>query len=139
MGDIGGHALALLVGFCQVGAHLVEGGGQLSQLVLRGDRHLLLQVTSGTPLCKWNLRNEFVALSQAAGVLRIRFHDLRHTAASLMLSHGVEPFVVSRRLGHSTIQITMDLYGHLLPGAQKEAARLMSDLVRPIRVDREVE
>jgi integrase len=56
-----------------------------------------------------------------------------------MLNHGIEAFIVSRRLGHSTVQITMDLYGHILPGAQRQAADLMGELVRPIRVDKDVE
>jgi integrase len=56
-----------------------------------------------------------------------------------MLNRGVQVFIVSRRLGHSTVQITMDLYGHILPGAQREAADLMGELVRPVRVDKSVE
>jgi integrase len=93
----------------------------------------------GTPQSRWNIEKEFKKFIEAAGVPVIRFHDLRHTAASLMLNHGVEAFIVSRRLGHSTVQITMDLYGHILPGAQRHAADLMSELITPIRVDEEVE
>jgi integrase len=53
---------------------------------------------------------------------RIRFHDLRHTAATLMLSRGVHPKVASEMLGHSTIAITLDLYSHVTPTIQREAA-----------------
>jgi integrase len=59
----------------------------------------------------------------------MRFHDLRHTAASLMLNHGVPVIVVSRRLGHARASITLDLYGHMIPSLQYEAAEKMDSLV----------
>ncbi|NTJ64436.1 tyrosine-type recombinase/integrase [Agrobacterium rhizogenes] len=52
----------------------------------------------------------------------MRFHDLRHTHASQMLAAGVHPKVASERLGHSTIGITLDLYSHVMPGMQADAA-----------------
>lgn len=58
----------------------------------------------------------------AAGVRRIRFHDLRHTCASLLLAQGVPPRVVMEVLGHSQLAITMDLYSHVMPTALREAA-----------------
>lgn len=60
---------------------------------------------------------------------RIRFHDLRHTSATIALSANVNPKVVSDRLGHSTISITMDTYSHVLPGLQADAAEAMARLV----------
>jgi integrase len=62
----------------------------------------------------------------------IRFHDLRHTAASLMLNHGIPVIVVSRRLGHARPFITLDIYGHLIPGMQEEAALLIDELITPV-------
>lgn len=59
----------------------------------------------------------------------IRFHDLRHTHASLLLRQGVHPKVVSERLGHSRIGITMDLYSHILPGIQEDVARQLNENV----------
>lgn len=53
----------------------------------------------------------------------LRFHDLRHTAATLMLSRGIHPKVASEMLGHSTIAITLDLYSHVSKTMQQEAAR----------------
>jgi integrase len=53
----------------------------------------------------------------------MRFHDLRHTHASLLLVRGVHPKVVSERLGHASIAITLDTYSHVLPTLQDEAAR----------------
>lgn len=57
-----------------------------------------------------------------AALPRIRFHDLRLTAATLMLSRGVLPKVASQMLGHSTIAITLDLYSHVTPTIQRDAA-----------------
>lgn len=64
----------------------------------------------------------------------MRFDDLKHTAASLMLNNGVPVIVVSRRLGHAKASITLDIYGHLIPGMQEEAANLMDDLVTPVEL-----
>jgi len=75
---------------------------------------------------------DFKNLLQTAGLPKIRFHDLRHTAASLMLNNGVPVIVVSRRLGHARPSITLDVYGHLIPGMQEEAARLMDELITPV-------
>ena len=52
-----------------------------------------------------------------------RFHDLRHTHASLLLARGVHPKIVSERLGHASISITLDTYSHVLPGLQEDAVR----------------
>ena len=57
------------------------------------------------------------------GLKGVRLHDTRHTHASLMLRQGVHPKVVSERLGHATISITLDTYSHVLPGLQEAAAR----------------
>jgi len=62
-----------------------------------------------------------------AGLPRIRLHDLRHTHATLLLAAGVSPHIVSQRLGHSTVAFTMQVYGHVLPGMQEEAARALED------------
>jgi integrase len=58
----------------------------------------------------------------------VRFHDARHTAATLLLSKGVHPKVVSEMLGHSTVAITLDTYSHLTPTMHREAARVMDSL-----------
>ncbi|MDP9181862.1 MAG: site-specific integrase [Actinomycetota bacterium] len=68
-------------------------------------------------------------LAKAAGVPIIRFHDLRHLSASLQLSAGVSMAVVSKRLGHSTIGVTVDTYGHLLGQANQHAADASAALV----------
>lgn len=65
------------------------------------------------------------------GLPDIRFHDLRHVHASMLISAGVPLAVISKRLGHSTIAITSDLYGHLLRGANREAAEASASLLAP--------
>jgi integrase len=69
---------------------------------------------------------EFKALGQVAGVPRIRLHDLRHTYATLALKTGVHPKVVSERLGHATVGITLDLYSHVTPGIARDAAEAVA-------------
>jgi integrase len=58
-----------------------------------------------------------------------RFHDLRHTCSTLMLLAGVSPKVVSERLGHSSIQITLDTYSHVLPTMQADAVTRLGSLI----------
>ena len=89
----------------------------------------------GTPLVPSNLRLDFNRVLNMAGVPKIRFHDLRHTAASLMLNNGIPVIVVSKILGHSKPSITLDIYGHLYNEMQAEASRLMDELVSPIKVN----
>ena len=82
-----------------------------------------------------NLRLDFSRVLRLAGLPKIRFHDLRHTAASLMLNHGIPVIVVSKILGHSKPSITLDIYGHLYTEMQGEASRLMDELVSPVKVN----
>ena len=63
-----------------------------------------------------------------AGLPHVRFHDPRHAHATLMLSKGVHPKIVSERLGHASIGITLDTYSHVLPGMQAEAAQAFDAL-----------
>ena len=72
----------------------------------------------------------FEQLVREAGVPRIRFHDLRHTCATLLLSSNVNPKIVSEMLGHATIAITLDTYSHMLPNMQDGAARAMEDTLQ---------
>jgi len=84
---------------------------------------------AGTPITASNIRRAFRKLLAVSGLPKIRFHDLRHTAASLMLNHGIPVLIVSKRLGHSKPSITIDVYGHLIPSRQEEAAQLMDNLM----------
>ena len=64
------------------------------------------------------------------GLPPMRFHDLRHSAATILLVAGVHPKVVQERLGHSTIAMTLDVYSHVLPSMQQEAAGKIDDLFK---------
>lgn len=75
-------------------------------------------------------RRVFRPLQKAAGLPEIRFHDLRHTAATLMLLNDVNVKVVSERLGHANIQLTLDTYSHVLPTMQRIAAEKMDAFFR---------
>jgi integrase len=61
---------------------------------------------------------------------RIRFHDLRHSHATQFLAAGVHPKIASERLGHSTIGITLDLYSHVMPGMQANAAEQVDAAIK---------
>jgi len=89
------------------------------------DLDLVFCTTVGTPMVARNLSRAFAHLLKQAGLPSIRFHDLRHSAATLMLAQGVSPRVIMETLGHSQIGMTMNLYAHVMPSMQREAADLM--------------
>lgn len=91
-----------------------------------GSHDLVFTDPVGRPLSGIQLtRANFYPLLDRAGLPRIRFHDLRHTAATLLLGRGVNPKIVSEMLGHATIAITLDTYSHVLPDMQQQAAAAM--------------
>ncbi len=90
------------------------------------DAELVFASQVGTPIEATHLiRRSFHPLLIRAGLPRIRFHDLRHTAATLLLGQGVHPKIVSEMLGHSQIAITLDLYSHVSPTMQRAAVEAM--------------
>lgn len=95
------------------------------------DLDLVFASNMGTPVTASNLRRSFRKIINLSGLPKIRFHDLRHTAASLMLNNGIPILVASRRLGHSKPSMTMDVYGHIIPNKEEEAADLMDNLISP--------
>ena len=88
----------------------------------------------GGPIHPRNLLRDFKKLLRVAELPDIRFHDLRHTAASLMLNHGMAPIKVSRRLGHAKPSITMDVYGHLIPNMEDGAVEMIDEWITPVAV-----
>jgi integrase len=90
------------------------------------EHDLVVPNAMGKPMDGMNLLHyHFFPLLKRAGPLHIRFHDLRHTAATLPLGRGVNPKIVSEMLGHASIGITLNTYSHVLPDMQREAARAM--------------
>ncbi|MGE7273276.1 site-specific integrase [Brevibacillus panacihumi] len=74
-----------------------------------------------------NLIRTYYRLLKKADVPKIRFHDLRHSHATLLLKKGVHPKIAQERLGHANIRITLDTYSHVLPNMQSEAAKQFGD------------
>ena len=79
------------------------------------------QPFDGHPLAMSSLQRMFYRLAKAAGLPRIRFHDLRHTCASLMIMEGEHPRVIQGQMRHSQMATTMNIYSHLMPGATERA------------------
>jgi integrase len=94
------------------------------------DNGLVFPNTIGRPINPSNfLRREFYPLLKAAGLPRMRFHDLRHSAATLLLGMGVHPKIVSELLGHTQIGITLDLYSHVTATMQRDAVQAFEELL----------
>lgn len=93
------------------------------------DMDLIFPNSVGKPGDASNIRQEYNKILNNAGIPRIRFHDLRHTAASILLNHNIPVIVVSHILGHSKPSVTLDLYGHVLTDMQEEAATVMDKLI----------
>jgi integrase len=91
---------------------------------------LVFTTQIGTAINRHNLiTRSFKPLLARAGLPEIRFHDLRHTCATLMLSGGIHPKVVQELLGHANVTVTLDTYSHVLPDMQDQAARKMNSML----------
>ena len=85
-------------------------------------KDLVFSHPDGEPIRPDSLTRAFRRMAKSLGLEAVRLHDLRHAHATLMLQQGIHPKVVSERLGHSSIAITLDTYSHVLPGIQEAAA-----------------
>ncbi len=94
------------------------------------DNDLIFANDLGDPLLIQNVRRRhFNPLLKAAGLPKIRLYDLRHTSATLLLASGEHPKVVAERLGHSSTNLTLDTYSHVLPGMRKAATAKIEGLM----------
>lgn len=93
------------------------------------DSGLVFTTTLGTPLDARKVIREYHGALAAAGLARRRFHDLRHSCATLLLVQGVSPRVVMEVLGHSEIGVTMNIYSHVIPEVQRDAAERLDALL----------
>lgn len=93
------------------------------------DFDLIFTSPIGTPLDQSKVSKVYKECLSKTGLPMIRFHDLRHTAATMMLQQGIHPKVVQERLGHSDISLTLNTYSHVLPSMQDEAAEKMDELL----------
>ena len=93
------------------------------------DEGFVFSTRTGTPIEPSNLTRTFKALLAVADLPEIRFHDLRHTAATFLLAQGVDVRTIMETLGHSQISLTLNTYSHVLPELQQDAARRMNELL----------
>jgi Phage integrase family len=119
----------------------VDMSQQLSAALLHWRRRLRARcLKKGVEMSEWvfpsrqgpaleerNVQHVFTRMLLKAELRKIRIHDLRHTFASLLLQHGESVVYVKEQLGHSSIQITVDTYGHLIPGANRAAVDRLDD------------
>jgi integrase len=112
-------------------AHGMRQEAERAQLGAHWHEHdLVFPNTVGRPLDGINLlERQFHPLLERAGLPRIRFHDLRHTAATLLLGQGINPKIVSELLGHAQVAITLDIYSQVMPHMQQQAATAMDALL----------
>jgi integrase len=86
----------------------------------------------GTPLDARGVIRAFDRILKDAGLPKIRFHDLRHPAATLLLAQGVSPRYVSELLAHSSVSFTMQTYAHVLDQTKREVAAQMDAILKPV-------
>lgn len=102
------------------------------------DNNLVFPNSIGRPMEHSNVLKIFREILAKAGLPPIRFHDLRHTAATLMLKEGINPKIVQERLGHSDITLTLNTYSHVLPSMQDEVAEKLDELVTLVPIQEEI-
>jgi integrase len=90
---------------------------------------LVFTSSRGGPINPTSVSHAFGKLARSAGLGSVRFHDLRHTFASLMFMRGAKPKVISEALGHSSVAFTMDVYSHIIGGMQEDAMRLLDEIM----------
>ncbi|BFH66202.1 site-specific integrase [Paenibacillus dendritiformis] len=114
--------------------HFQRQENEMSENKLYKDSGLVIQTSVGTPLSPRNLmRNYYRILDKItekySDFPKIRFHDLRHTHATLLLKAGIHPKIVQERLGHSSINVTLDTYSHVLPNLQEAVLKNIGDSI----------
>ncbi len=111
--------------------HRLKQAQELLRLGIRQtDETLVCTLADGSPLRPNTLTIYWRELVAKLDLPRIRFHDLRHACATHMLALGVHPKIAGERLGHSRVAVTLDLYSHVMPGMQDEAAARVDDALR---------
>lgn len=114
--------------------HLEKQDRERSRNKLYKDSGLVIQTSAGTPLGPRNLMRHYYRIidniqKEVPDFPRIRFHDLRHTHATLLLKAGIHPKIVQERLGHSSINVTLDTYSHVLPNLQEAVLNNIGDSI----------
>jgi integrase len=118
--DMSDRLAAVLVDYRRnLAAEALENGRPMAEWVFPS--------LAGTALDAANVRKTFEVCLKKAGLRKIRFHDLRHSFASWLIGNGESLVYVKEQLGHHSIQITVDTYGHLIPGANRQAVNRLDD------------
>ena len=98
----------------------------------KAEIQLVFRSHTGGPLCGDNFRKRvWYRLLDRAGLPRVRIHDLRHTFASMLLANGESLHYVKEQMVHASIQTTVDVYGHLVPGSNRNAVNRLDDPAGP--------
>ncbi|GED53501.1 site-specific integrase [Brevibacillus borstelensis] len=98
------------------------------------DNDLVVANWTGTPVLPGDVNHDFKIACKFAGIPIIRFHDLRHTHATILLQLGENPKIVSERLGHSDVTITLNTYAHVLPSMQRDLAKNFDQAIKRAKV-----
>ncbi|HFK1766740.1 integrase [Bacillus wiedmannii] len=93
------------------------------------DNDLVVCTRTGKPMIPRNLRKEFYNLTEKLGLPKIRFHDLRHTHATMLIQQNVNVKLIADRLGHSNIETTLNTYSHVLPDMQKSVSEKLDKIM----------
>lgn len=93
------------------------------------DNDLVICTGSGKPIIPRNFRKEFYNLTDKVGLPKIRFHDLRHSHATILIQQNVNVKLISERLGHSDIETTLNTYSHVLPDMQKSVSDKLNEII----------
>jgi len=99
--------------------------------ILLSAKDLVFCDVEGKPLRPNSITRAWAVLAAKCGLPIIRLHDARHTHASIMLKQGIHPKIVQERLGHASIEMTLDIYSHVTPGLQEAAAKRFDDFMTP--------
>ncbi len=110
-------------------AHQVRQADEKATVGGSQDSGLVFTMPDGSPIHPQRISAWFLQHTSAAGLPRIRLHDVRHSYATAALAAGIAPKVISERLGHATIAITMDTYSHVIPGLDEQAAGTVARLI----------
>jgi integrase len=121
------------VAISALGAHLAR---QAEERQLAGvgwvETGMVFTTRIGTMLDRRNLLRAFYGIVKNSGIRKFRFHDLRHSAATLLLVQGVHPRAVMELLGHSDFATTMNIYSHVIPAVKKDVANQMDAILKPV-------
>jgi integrase len=107
----------------------LQGSRQRSESEIPETANLLFTTPAGRPIYSDKLAKRFKAILRQAGLPVVRLYDLRHTSATLALAAGVPPKVVAEQLGHASAAFTLDVYAHLLPHMQEQAAKKVEEVL----------